>query len=108
MLDQQLMDRLLAEHSQIRENYLRYLTGRIRFLSGRLQTLAQPGVEGKLARYLLASGGSSCPATQLCQRLGMSRASLYRAFAALEDSGLITRKGKTITVLDPVGLETVL
>ena len=108
MLDQPLVDRLLAEHSQIRENYLRYLTGRIRFLSGRLQALAQPGVEGKLARYLLANGGSSCPATELCQRLGVSRASLYRAFAALEDSGLITRKGKTITVLDPVGLETAL
>ena len=108
MLDQALMDRLLAEHSQIRENYLRYLTGRIRFLSGRLQTLAQPGVEGKLARYLLSSGGSSCPATELCQRLGVSRASLYRAFAALEDSGLIRRTGKTITVIDPAGLETVL
>ena len=108
MLDQPLVDRLLAEHSQIRENYLRYLTGRIRFLSGRLQALAQPGVEGKLARYLLANGGSSCPATELCQRLGVSRASLYRAFSALEDSGLITRKGKTITVIDPVGLETVL
>ena len=108
MLEQFLVNRLLAEHSQIRENYLRYLTGRIRFLSGRLQTLAQPGVEGKLARYLLANGGSSCPATELCRQLGMSRASLYRAFAALEDSGLITRKGKTITVLDPVGLETVL
>lgn len=108
MLEQQLVDRLLAEHSQIRENYLRYLTGRIRFLSGRLQTLAQPGVEGKLARYLLANGGSSCPATELCQRLGVSRASLYRAFAALEDSGLIVRKGKTITVIDPAGLETVL
>ena len=40
------------------------------------RTLAQPGVEGKLARYLLANGGSSCPATQLCQRLGMIRASL--------------------------------
>ena len=108
MLDQQLMDRLLAEHSQIRENYLRYLTGRIRFLSGRLQALAQPGVEGKLARYLLANGGSSCSATELCQRLGVSRASLYRAFAALEDSGLIVRKGKTITVIDPAGLETAL
>ena len=108
MLEQFLVNRLLAEHSQIRENYLRYLTGRIRFLSGRLQTLAQPGVEGKLARYLLANGGSSCPATELCQRLGVSRASLYRAFAALEDSGLITRKGKTITVVDPAGLETVL
>ena len=108
MLDQQLMDRLLAEHSQIRENYLRYLTGRIRFLSGRLQALAQPGVEGKLARYLLAGGDSSCPATELCQRLGVSRASLYRAFSALEDSGLIVRKGKTITIVDPAGLETVL
>lgn len=108
MLEQALVDRLLAEHSQIRENYLRYLTGRIRFLSGRLQTLAQPGVEGKLARYLLANGGSSCPATQLCQRLGVSRASLYRAFAALEDNGLIRRAGKTITVIDPAGLETVL
>lgn len=108
MLEQGLVDRLLAEHSQIRENYLRYLTGRIRFLSGRLQALAQPGVEGKLARYLLAAGGSSCPATELCQRLGVSRASLYRAFSALENSGLIRRQGKTITVVDPVGLETVL
>ena len=108
MLEHHLVDRLLAEQGQIRENYLRYLTGRVRFLSGRLQTLAQPGVEGKLARYLLANGGSSCPATELCQRLGVSRASLYRAFSALEDSGLITRKGKTITVIDPVGLETVL
>lgn len=108
MLEQRLVDRLLAEHSQIRENYLRYLTGRIRFLSGRLQTLAQPGAEGKLARYLLSGGGGSCPATELCRRLGVSRASLYRAFAALEDSGLIRRTGKTITVVDPVGLETVL
>ena len=110
MLEQALVDRLLAEHGQIRENYLRYLTGRVRFLSGRLQTLAQPGAEGKLARYLLASGGEalSCSATQLCQRLGISRASLYRAFSALEDSGLITRRGKTITVADPTGLEMVL
>ena len=110
MLDQALVDRLLAEQSQIRENYLRYLTGRIRFLSGRLQTLAQSGVEGKLARYLLAAGTGelTCSAIQLCQRLGISRASLYRAFADLEDSGLITRRGKTITVLDPAGLETVL
>ena len=77
-------------------------------MAGRLQTLAEPGVEGKLARYLLANGGSSCPATELCQRLGVSRASLYRAFAVLEDSGLITRRGKTITIVDPAGLETVL
>ncbi len=108
MLEHALVDRLLAEQGQIRENYLRYLTGRIRFLSGRLQTLAQPGVEGKLARYLLANGGSSCPATELSQRLGVSRASLYRAFTSLEENGLITRNGKTISITDPAGLEMVL
>ena len=110
MLDQRLVDRLLAEQEKIRENYLRYLTGRIRFLSGRLQTLAQPGAEGKLARYLLATGGGTvtCPATELCQRLGVSRASLYRAFSLLEDSGFILRQGKTISIVDPAGLETVL
>ncbi len=110
MLEQSLVDRLLAEQGKIRENYLRYLTGRVRFLAGRLQTLAQPGAEGKLARYLLASGAGelTCSATQLSQRLGVSRASLYRAFSALEDGGLILRRGKTITVADPVGLEAVL
>ena len=110
MLDYELVDRLLAEQGKIRENYLHYLTGRIRFLSGRLQTLAQPGVEGKLVRYLLSgdAGPLPCSATGLCQRLGVTRASLYRAFAALEESGLIRREGKTITVLDPAGLETVL
>ena len=61
MLEHHLVDRLLAEQGQIRENYLRYLTGRVRFLSGRLQTLAQPGVEGKLARYLLANGAAPAP-----------------------------------------------
>ena len=104
LLEQTLVDDLLAGNSRIRENYLRYLTGRIRFLSGRLQSLAQPGAEGKLARYLLA-GGADCSATELAHRLGISRATLYRAFDSLERSGLITRSGKTISVADPAALE---
>lgn len=108
LLDQALVDRLLAEEPSIRENYLRYLTGRIRFLSGRLQSLAQSGAEGKLARYLLANGKSgsvTCPAVSLAQRLGISRASLYRAFDALEESGLIVRQGKTISIPNVSALE---
>jgi len=111
LLEQSVLDSLLAREPLIRENYLHYLTGRIQFLSGRLQALAQPGAEGKLARYLLTNAQSSrltCPATDLAGRLGLSRASLYRAFDALEQSGLITREGKTITIVDPAGLETVL
>ena len=111
LLEQELVDRLLAEEPAIRENYLRYLTGRIRFLSGRLQSLAQTGAEGKLAQYLLANGqtGSvTCSATELASRLGISRATLYRAFSTLEDSGLILRTGKTITIPSLSALEGVL
>ena len=107
LLPQQLVDKLLSENEQLRRNYLCYLTGRIRFLSSRLQSLSQSGAEGKLARYLLSAardGVLSCPATQLSQRLGISRASIYRAFAALEEGGLITRTGKTIRITDPGGL----
>lgn len=63
MLDQALIDRLLEQHSQIRENYLRYLTGRIRFLSNRLQSLAQAGAEGKLAAICWPTArGAASPA----------------------------------------------
>lgn len=111
LLPQELVDSLLELRPLIRRNYLRYLSGRIRFLSGRLQSLAQPGAEGKLARYLMASAGQGplcCPATDLAKRLGVSRATLYRAFEALEGSGLIRREGKLIYVPDPAALESAL
>lgn len=111
LLSQQVVDDLLAEDALVRNNYLRYLTGRIRFLSTRLQSLSQHGVEGKLARYLLTNQRGQalvCPATELAGRLGVSRASLYRAFQALEDAGLILRHGPSIEIPNLAALEGVL
>lgn len=111
LITQELLDTLLGEQPILRLNYLRYLSGRIRFLSTRLQSLAAGGAEGKLCRYLLANledGKLVCPATELAHRLGISRASLYRAFEALEASGLIQRQGKTITVPDLAALGSAL
>ena len=45
---------------------------------------------------------------EISRRLGVSRASLYRAFDALEKSGLILRRGKTILVPSPSALESAL
>lgn len=107
MLTQQLLDQLIAQHPTLRENYLRYLSGRIRFLSTRLQGLTSGGAEEKLCRYLLDNldnGTLVCSAAELSRRLGISRASLYRAFESLERSGLILRQGKTITVPDSAAL----
>ena len=110
-LPQEEVDRLLGEEPLLRRNYLRYLSGRIRFLSGRLQAVAQTGAEGKLARYLLSAGADApirTSASDLARRLGLSRASLYRAFDTLEKAGLIRREGKTVHILDRSGLEGVL
>jgi CRP-like cAMP-binding protein len=104
---QDLLDALLAENALLRHNYLCYLSGRIRFLSARLQSLAAGDVEGRLSRYLLSNlqgDRLACSATELARRIGVSRASLYRAFEALEDTGLIRREGKTIIVPDPAAL----
>ena len=108
-LPQMLLSALLDESPRIRENYIRYLSGRIRFLSGKVQTLSASGAQSKLARYLrsaAAPGGPlpGCSATELARRLGVSRASLYRAFDALEARGAIRREGNTILVLDPDAL----
>ena len=105
------VDRLLGEEPLLRRNYLRYLSGRIRFLSGRLQSVTQSGSEGKLARYLLANavdGPVNISATDLARQLGLSRASLYRAFDALEQADLIRRSGKAIEVPSLPALQSVL
>ena len=96
---QSLVDQLLEREPLVRHNYLRYLAQRIHFLSGRIQSLAQPGAEVKLARYLLCEqqqGVVSLSAAELARRLSIGRATLYRAFQRLEEDGLIRREGKNV------------
>lgn len=103
LIPQESIRCLLVESGPFAENYVTYLSGRIRFLSGRLDAVSADRGESKLARYLLAVGRESITqnATQLCQRIGVGRATLYRAFELLEADGAICREGKTIRVLDP-------
>ena len=107
LIPQEVVRRLLRECGPFAEDYAAYLSGRIQFLSQRLEAVSNPSAEGKLARYLLSGGGDglTLSATQLCQRLGMGRATLYRAFEALERAGAISREGKTIRVLRREALE---
>lgn len=111
LLTQALVSRLMDASPRIRDNYIRYLSGRIRFLSGKIQSLAADSVEGRLKQYLLTSlspdqSQLDCPATELARRLGISRASLYRAFETLERQGLICRQGRAISVPDLRALDS--
>lgn len=107
LIPQESIRRLLHECGPFAEDYTAYLSGRIQFLSQRLEAVSNPSAEGKLARYLLANGGDTLTlsATALCQRLGVGRATLYRAFEALEGAEAIAREGKTIRILRREALE---
>lgn len=97
---QELVLELMRRSPAFMENYIRYLSGRIHFLSQRLDGLTAPGGAGRLYRYLLSEGGRvSCPGTELARRLDVSRATLYRAFDALERAGAIRRDGKTVELI---------
>ena len=101
---QELVSRLMAESPAACANYIRYLSERIHFLNRKIEGLTGPGAVGKLARYLLSEGSEgravTCTATELAQRLDVSRASLYRAFEVLEGAGAIRRTGKLVQTAD--------
>lgn len=103
LIPQDAVRRLICTCGAFAENYVAYLSGRIRFLSARLDAVSAERGEGKLARYLLSAdegGGITQSATQLCQRIGVGRATLYRAFETLERENVIVREGKTIRIID--------
>lgn len=98
---------LLDDCPPFRRSYIAYLSERVHFLSRRVEDLTAPRVTGRLARWLLEAGREevTCPAAELSRLLDVSRASLYRAFAALEGAGAIRRTGKAITILNREALE---
>lgn len=100
---------LLRESGAFAENYVRYLSGRIRFLGARLGAVSAGSAERKLCQYLLSAadeaGQVTISATQLSARIGVGRASLYRAFEVLEGEGAIRRDGKSIRILCREALE---
>ena len=95
---------LLRASPTFMERYVRYQSDRIRFLSRRLDTVSAGTAERRLAQFLLGmadpSGTLRISATALCRTLGVSRATLYRAFEVLEEDGAITRDGKAIRIND--------
>ena len=94
----------------MRENYLRYLAQRIRFLSAKVDALSAGTGGKKLSDFLIRGSGESGVVkvrsmTELASSLGIARASLYRELDKLSEAGIIEKSGKTITVLKPEALE---
>jgi CRP-like cAMP-binding protein len=99
-LSQETVAQLLERWPTAAENYIRYLSGRIGFLSDRLNSLAAGTAEEKVKQFLLRqadeTGTVTASADDLAKALGLGRASIYRAFESLEGQGVLSRRGRII------------
>lgn len=100
LLPQTAVEALMERWPRASLNYIQYLSGRICFLSDRVNSLAAGTAEGKVEQFLLQSadenGVATVSAAAMAKALGIGRASVYRAFERLEERGVISRSGKQI------------
>ncbi len=103
---QRLVRRMMRYDAQISLNYIKYLSERIRFLNKKLYFLSSGTAEQRLASFLLdnlpegEAAALPMPLSKLSLALNVSRASLYRAFDALCEDGVIVKDGKTVCIND--------
>ena len=97
---------LIERDSGFAFRYIRQLSQQIALLSGRIDRYAGGSAEQKLAEYLLHGFGDyktfelELSMSRLALLLHIGRASLYRAFASLEQRGAVRRDGKNVQLID--------
>lgn len=98
------METLLAAHPPLSQRYIAYLSGRVAFLSDRLDALGAGRGAEKLLCYLTERGGrlEGLSYEKLAATLGLSRATLYRSLDALVERGLVEKRGKAIVCAAPL------
>ena len=100
-----LLKDFMEKDFRLAENYIRFLQGRIHYLNARIATLGAPNAEGVLLKYLEKEAGDAkqvildCSMAELAQRLGISRASLYRAVDSLSKKSLLKKSANTFHLL---------
>lgn len=105
-IPQETVSTWMRMNPQVGEGYVRFLSGRIRFLNGQLATLTAADADERLWRYLRAHGEPGGEAvhlpggmTALAEHLGIGRSSLYRSLDALAAAGRIRREGRAIYLI---------
>lgn len=110
LMPQTAIEEWMERWPQIGRNYVTYLSQRIWFLSGKIDALTAGTAGRKLAQFLLAHAENDrveldCSVTGLAGRLGVSRASLYRAMDDLQAQKAISHRGRVICILEQTILE---
>lgn len=96
---------LIENDKEAMKGYMTFLNGRIIYLNKKINAFTAGSAERRVALFLADNEtdgvySSDVSLTALSDMLDIGRASLYRAFDRLEESGFIERAEKTIIIKD--------
>ena len=96
---------LISKDTIFAINYITMLSNKIDYLNKLISGYSAQTANAKLAYFLLQNAQNDMVCieysmTLLSERIGIGRASLYRAIEEFEDAKIITRKGKNICISD--------
>lgn len=98
---------LMQRDKRVLQNYLSVICGKASFLSDRLRFLSFHTIRGKLASYILSLTKPDevkvvldKTQQQLAEYFGVTRPSLARALAGMQDDTLISVKNKEVIILN--------
>ncbi len=98
---------LLQSSEVILKNYLNTISSRAQFLSGKIRFLSFKTIRQKLANYILMHSANDDHTltldqsqTELADFFGVTRPSLARTLAQMEEEGMISAKRRQITIIN--------
>lgn len=104
-IDEITLKTIFEQYPETSINYINFLSDKIRFLNKKLQMISCTNAEDAVYKYLIDNMDSDKSVkipvsfTLLAKMLGLSRATLYRGFDALEQKGKIKREKNIIKVI---------
>jgi CRP/FNR family transcriptional regulator, dissimilatory nitrate respiration regulator len=106
---------LLQNSQVILKNYLNTISSRAQFLSGKIRFLSFKTIREKIANYILMHSAKDDQTftlnqsqTELADFFGVTRPSLARTLARMEQEGMIRTKRREITILNREKLNNLL
>ena len=104
-IDEETLKQIFVKYPQTSINYINFLSDKVRFLNKKLQMISCTNAEDAVYKYLIDNIDSEklvkipVSFTLLAKMLGLSRATLYRGFDALEQKNKIKRDKNIIKVI---------
>ncbi|MCQ2477930.1 MAG: Crp/Fnr family transcriptional regulator [Clostridia bacterium] len=99
-ISEEVLKKLFAKYPAVAENYIKFLSAKIRFLNKKISLFTADGVESKVYAYLIENGNcQTINYSSMARTLSIGRTSLYRALQNLESKKLIIKNEKGIEIL---------